>query len=82
MEENTLPKVTLCMIVKNESHIIKEGLTTLLPYIKDYEISDTGSTDNTKETIMEFFKQNNIPGKHYHIARAKTGYSCLMPMIF
>ena len=58
---------TIClnMIVKNESHIIVETLEKLIKKIRiDYwVISDTGSTDNTKELIKTFFKQRNIPGE-------------------
>ena len=57
---------TIClnMIVKNESHIIIQTLTNILLHLKiDYwVISDTGSTDNTKELITEFFKERNIQG--------------------
>jgi glycosyltransferase involved in cell wall biosynthesis len=57
-------KHTLClnMIVKDEAHIIENTLTKLLNKVKiDYwVISDTGSTDNTKEIIVDFFKQKNI----------------------
>ena len=60
-------KKTIClnMIVKNEAHIIADTLEHLDKYIKfDYwVISDTGSTDKTKEIIKEFFKKKNIPGK-------------------
>ena len=57
----------LNMIVKNESHIIKDKLTKLLQKIKfDYwVISDTGSTDKTKEIITDFFKEVGIPGEIY-----------------
>ena len=57
----------LNMIVKNESHIIKETLTKLLQKVKfDYwVISDTGSTDETIEIIDEFFKEVGIPGEIY-----------------
>lgn len=53
------------MIVKDESHIIKETLTNILEYMElDYwVISDTGSTDNTKQIIKNFFKNKNIPGE-------------------
>ena len=53
------------MIVKNESHIIEETLTNILEYMElDYwVISDTGSTDNTKQIIKDFFKNKNIPGE-------------------
>ena len=39
--------ITLCMIVKDETHIIKECLESMLPYIDRYDITDTGSTDGT-----------------------------------
>jgi GR25 family glycosyltransferase involved in LPS biosynthesis len=53
------------MIVKNEGHIIADTLAHLLKYIQfDYwVISDTGSTDKTKEIIQDFFKARNIPGE-------------------
>ena len=61
------PLLCLNMIVKNESHIIKNTLTNLLKKVKfDYwVISDTGSTDNTKELITKFFKEVDIPGELY-----------------
>jgi len=50
---------TIClnMIVKNEEHIIADTLKNLCSYINfDYwVISDTGSTDNTKKLICDFF---------------------------
>ena len=52
------PTVTLCMIVKDESHIIKECLKSMLPYIDRYDITDTGSTDGTPELIKEFMDEH------------------------
>ena len=43
------------MIVKNESKIIKRLLETVLPLIDTYCICDTGSTDNTIDTIQTFY---------------------------
>jgi glycosyltransferase involved in cell wall biosynthesis len=60
------PIICLCMIVKNEAHIVEEGLTSTLPYIDRYAISDTGSTDGTPELITKFFATRGIPGKVYH----------------
>jgi len=59
------PFMCLNMIVKNESHIIKKTLTNILEKINiDYwVICDTGSTDNTREIIRDFFKEANIPGE-------------------
>lgn len=59
------PTVTLCMIVKNEEHIIHECLDSMLPYIDRYDITDTGSTDKTKEIIRAWGEKNNIPGEVY-----------------
>ena len=53
------------MIVKNESHIIEKTLNNILDNIPItyYVISDTGSTDNTKEIIDNFFKNKKIKGE-------------------
>jgi GR25 family glycosyltransferase involved in LPS biosynthesis/glycosyltransferase involved in cell wall biosynthesis len=60
-------KKTIClnMIVKNEERIIVDTLTKLLTKIRwDYwVICDTGSTDKTREVIIDFFKSVNIPGE-------------------
>ena len=62
IEEKT---ICLNMIVKNESHIIIETLNNLYSYIKFnyWVISDTGSTDNTKELIIDFFKEKGVTGE-------------------
>lgn len=58
---------TIClnMIVKNESHIIVQTLTNICRYLKInyWVICDTGSDDNTKELIIEFFKEKDINGE-------------------
>jgi FkbM family methyltransferase len=64
--ESTEPYLSLNMIVKNEGHIIKDTLTKLLnkvPEIDYWVISDTGSTDETKKIISDFFKERNINGE-------------------
>jgi len=53
--------ITLCMIVKNETHIIKECLVSMLPYIDRYDITDTGSDDGTPELIEQFMEENGVP---------------------
>ena len=59
------PTVTLCMIVKDEEHIIEECLQSIYKHIDRYDITDTGSSDSTKEIITKFFEKKNIPGKIY-----------------
>jgi len=49
------------MIVKNEAHCIVQCLEKIKPYIDYWIICDTGSTDNTIETIKDFMK--DIPGE-------------------
>lgn len=57
--------ICLSMIVKNESHCIARCLKSVIPYIDYWIISDTGSTDNTKDIIKDILK--DIPGElHDH----------------
>ncbi len=57
------PRIALCMIVKNESHIIHECLNSIYKYIDYWIISDTGSTDGTQDIIKKFFEEKGIPGE-------------------
>jgi tetratricopeptide (TPR) repeat protein len=50
------------MIVKNESHIILNVLSSTLPLISTYCIVDTGSSDNTVEIIYNFYLEKGIVG--------------------
>ena len=76
-EFNKLPTICLNMIVKNESHIIEESLNKLCDKIKfDYwVIADTGSTDNTPDIIINFFKKRNIPGELKYDEWKNFGYN-------
>lgn len=56
-------KICLNMIVKNEGKVISECLEHVAPFIHYYVINDTGSTDDTCETIKAFFDAKNIPGE-------------------
>jgi hypothetical protein len=51
------------MIVKNEAPNIERCLESVAPFIDYYVICDTGSTDNTKEIIKNFFDSKGIPGE-------------------
>lgn len=57
--------ICLCMIVKNEAHIIETTLENVCDKVPlaYWVISDTGSTDDTKERIRRFFEAKNIPGE-------------------
>ena len=57
--------ICLNMIVKNENHVIEATLANILQNIPitTWIISDTGSTDDTKNKITSFFKERGIKGK-------------------
>ena len=63
-----IKSICLNMIVKDESHIIKKTLENLCSYINFnyWIICDTGSIDNTREIIIDFFKERNIPGELFN----------------
>jgi len=70
---------TIClnMIVKNESHIILDTLNNLCLYFNfDYwVIVDTGSTDNTKQIISDFFNHKNIKGELHDTPWKNFGFN-------
>lgn len=57
--------ICLCMIVKNEAHVIESTLENIVSKVtlSYWVISDTGSTDETCEKIVTFFRVKNIPGE-------------------
>jgi tetratricopeptide (TPR) repeat protein len=63
------------MIVKNESNIITRLFDSVLPLIDCYCICDTGSTDNTVELIINYFKEKNIPGSIFTEPFRDFGYN-------
>ena len=71
------PTICLNMIVKNESKVIIDTLTNLLNNINfDYwVISDTGSNDNTRQIIKDFFYEKCIPGEIFNDEWRDFGYN-------
>ncbi|ASM71311.1 glycosyl transferase family 2 [Pseudosulfitobacter pseudonitzschiae] len=59
--------MTIClnMIVRDEAHLIKDTLYNICSCfpIDYWVISDTGSTDDTKEIIRQVFQELDIPGE-------------------
>jgi len=53
------PSICLNMIVKNESKTIGRLLKSVVPFITNFIIVDTGSTDNTTNIIIDFFEKHN-----------------------
>ncbi len=50
------------MIVKDEAHVVTEALESVLPYLSDYVVVDTGSADGTQETIRAWFDGKGVAG--------------------
>lgn len=65
MTGTPIPTICLNMIVKNESHVIKDTLSNLCSYFgfSYWVICDTGSTDGTQDIIREFFGEKGIRGE-------------------
>ncbi len=60
-------KIGLNMIMKNEAKVLPRFLASVAPLIDWYTIVDTGSTDNSKQIVKEFFDAAGIPGEiHDH----------------
>jgi len=59
----TRPLLSLCMIVKNEAHTMASTLLSIKPYIDQWFIIDTGSTDGTQEIIQK--TMNGVYGVLY-----------------
>uniref|UniRef100_A0A6C0CV50 Glycosyltransferase 2-like domain-containing protein n=1 Tax=viral metagenome TaxID=1070528 RepID=A0A6C0CV50_9ZZZZ len=57
------PTIGLCMIVKDESHIVHEVLNSTVALIDTFCILDTGSTDNTVGIIEDFYQKAGIKGE-------------------
>ena len=49
-----LPKISGCLIVKNEEENLPKCLTSLSPFVDELIIVDTGSTDLTRQVAQEF----------------------------
>lgn len=51
------------MIVRDAADFIIETLHSVLPYIDEWVIVDTGSVDNTKQVIQSFFDEARLEGQ-------------------
>lgn len=59
----TMSSICLCMIVKNEAHVIERCIEAARPIIDCWCIVDTGSTDGTQAKIQSVLAE--LPGRLY-----------------
>lgn len=60
-----MPKIGICMIVKNESKVVVRCLESIKTFIEFVCVEDTGSTDGTQEIIRNWLIENKIAGEVY-----------------
>ena len=85
------PTLCLCMMVKNESHVVARALRSIRPYIDYWIVCDTGSTDSTIVEVLNAL--SGVPGQLHRtnwvnfghnrtralqLARDKADYSLIM----
>jgi glycosyltransferase involved in cell wall biosynthesis len=54
--------IGLCLIAKNEAHVIRRCLSSTLPLIDYFLIVDTGSEDGTQRVVKDFLGERNACG--------------------
>lgn len=54
--------IGLCMIAKNEAHIIRRSLESVKHLVDYVLVEDTGSTDNTKAVVLNWLRETGIAG--------------------
>ena len=52
--EKNMKTINLCMIVKDEAHVIERCFDSVRPLIDEILIVDTGSTDDTVSVINNY----------------------------
>lgn len=74
--------ISLCMIVKNESNVLKRCLESVSSLVDEMIIVDTGSTDNTKDIAASFgakiydyrWDDDFAAARNYAFSKAKMDY--------
>lgn len=57
------PSICLNLIVKNETRVLARCFDSIVPFIDQWLIVDTGSTDGTQQFVREYFAAKGISGE-------------------
>lgn len=68
-------RICLNMIVRNESHVIRELISSLAHLIDYWVIVDTGSDDGTQDVTRQRMADLEIPGELHERPRRDFGYN-------
>jgi len=58
--------IGLCLIAKNEAHVITRCIDSALPLVDFVLVVDTGSTDDTPGVVREYLAEKKLPGEVIH----------------
>jgi glycosyltransferase involved in cell wall biosynthesis len=65
--QKNMIKISLNIIMKNEAKVLPRFLNSVCAIIDYYVVVDTGSTDNSKQIVKDFFDSKGIKGEiHDH----------------
>ena len=57
-----MPTIGLCMMVRDEAHVVERCLDSVRPLIDRAVVVDTGSGDGTPEIVRAYLARHGIPG--------------------
>jgi glycosyltransferase involved in cell wall biosynthesis len=58
--------IGLCLIAKNEAHVITRCIDSALPLVDFVLVVDTGSTDDTPRIVRKYLDDKKLPGEVIH----------------
>jgi len=67
-------KIVMVAMFKNEAHVLRNMLDSVVGYIDYYVIQDNGSTDGSPDIVNEWAAENNIPGVLYKVEEGWKGF--------
>ena len=65
----------LCMIVKDETEVLKKCFDSIVKFIDYWVICDTGSTDGTQDFIRNYFSEKGVDGELHQEEWKNFGYN-------